>query len=218
MTPLPLFPLPIVACPREIVPLHIFEPRYREMIRAVRGAVEQGAPGEWVMVYSDGQHTATVGTVVKLVKVLKEYDDGRLDLLAQGTYRVGLIEAETETSYRMCRVDAREDNRGDWSETLANEAFNLHRALIQFITGTRPDDRLYAGTAQLSFTLAATLSLGVDVKQELIESRSEDDRLALLVAHMTDLMHKCEEVQMAARAIQGNWQLHQAMLAGDPPV
>jgi len=206
MTPIPLFPLPMAACPHELVPLHIFEERYRQMVRFCRDQQEQGGAGEFIIAYF-GQELAAIGTVVRLVKVLRTYDDGRLDIVVVGRRRCRIEEVESEFAYRLARPEPVADTKEDWSETLATEAFNLHRSLIQVVTGKAPAEARYAGVTQLSFLLAATIGLGHGTKQELLELPDEDQRLLLLIREMSTLMHHVEQVQVAARAIQGHWEL-----------
>lgn len=207
MISLPLFPLPVAVCPRELVPLHIFEMRYRDMIRDCRDQQEQGKAGEFIITFFGTNGISSIGTVVKLVKVIKEYEDGRLDVIVVGRRRCRIAEAPSENTYRRGIPELLEDDRDDWNETLATEAFNLHRALIQVVTGQAPGDERYAGVAQLSFLLASTISISHEAKQKLLELPSEDERLMLLVGEMSVLMNHVEQVQLAARAIQGNWEL-----------
>lgn len=206
MNPIPLFPLPMAACPRELVPLHIFEERYKAMIRDSLEQQAQGGAGEFIIAFF-GQRMASVGTVVRLVKVLKEYADGRMDVVVVGRRRCRIRETPSTAPYRCAIAEPLDDERSDWNETLATEAYNLHRALIQVITGQAPGDELYAGVTQLSFLLGATISLGHEAKQRLLESVSEDERLQVLIENMSALMNHVEEVQTAARTIQGQWEL-----------
>ena len=212
-----LFHLPLVACPHELIPLHIFEDRYKEMIADCLARQQAGDPAEFAICLFDEERPRRVGVVVKFVRVLKHYPDGRLDILTQGCRRVAIREVPSAKSYRLTSTGRYDDTRSDWSEQLATEAFNLHRALIQMITGAPPGDAAYGGVAQLSFLLASTLHLDPDVKQQLIELRDEDARLTLLVEHMTILMHQLESVQLAARTIQGSWELQQRFAHGNDP-
>ncbi len=177
------------------------------MIAHCRQRQEQGKPGEFIIAYSDGQQMKLVGCVVRLVKILKQYEDGRMDLVAAGIRRVVLGERNNEPPFPKAVATSYVDERADWDEQVATEAFNLHRALMQIITGQKPQDNLYAGIPDLSFLIASTVSLDVVRKQELIESRSEDDRLRFVINAMSGLLRQVEAVQSAARAIQGYWDL-----------
>ncbi|HMP97809.1 MAG TPA: LON peptidase substrate-binding domain-containing protein [Kiritimatiellia bacterium] len=207
MSELPIFALPLVACPRELVPLHIFEPRYKAMMAFCLDEKLAGRPGEFVILPAGDDGYAPVGCVVQLIKVIKQYENGRMDIMVHGKRRVAITTIDAEGSFPTAETMAYEDLRGDWDEDLATRAFNLHRALIQMITGTAPDDRLYTGVSDLSFLLAATVSLDVPAKLRLLKARSEDDRLRQLADVMSAIIKKVEDVQLAARAIQSSWEL-----------
>jgi len=208
MTQHPLFALPLVACPHELVPLHIFEPRYRAMISWCLEQQAAGNAGEFVIACSSGSIIKKTGTVVKLVKVLKTYDDGRMDIVTAGKRRVHLGDLEQDKPFPVVSVQSWEDEARDWDEALATEAFTLHRALVQMVTGAQPPEKIYAGIGDLSFLIASSIYLDVETKQKLIESRSEDERLRLLAVAMSRLVEQLEQVDMAVRAIKGYWDLH----------
>ncbi|MGA1193116.1 MAG: LON peptidase substrate-binding domain-containing protein [Kiritimatiellia bacterium] len=214
MNTLPVFRLPLAACPHELVPLHIFEPRYRAMLAHCRAELEQGGSGEFVVLFTNKHAAREVGCVTRLVKVLKEHDDGRLDIVVRGRRRVKVDNIqENEGGYPRGGTSLFQDERSDWDEEIANEAFNTHRALMQVMTGKQPDDSFYAGLPDLSYLLASSAGLDAAVKQALLELRNEDDRLRLVTRVMADLLVKVEMVQSSARAIQGYWEL-QKMFSG----
>jgi Lon protease-like protein len=210
MNILPVFQLPLAACPHELVPLHIFEPRYRAMLAHCRREQEQGGAGEFVVLYYSKPVAREIGCVTRLIKVLKEHEDGRLDIVVRGRRRVkvGVID-EQEGGYPRGPISTYQDERTDWDEEIANEAFKVHRALLQVMTGKQPPDEFYAGLPDLSYMLASTAGLDAAVKQALLELRNEDDRLRLVTRVMADLLVKVEAVQSSARTIQGYWELQQ---------
>src|SRR5260370_7462880 len=79
VTRIPLFPLGIVLFPGQAVPLHIFEPRYRVMTRQ---CIETRSPFGIVFVHAG--NIAQTGCSALIVKTLKEYDEGRSDILTAG--------------------------------------------------------------------------------------------------------------------------------------
>lgn len=203
----PLFALPMVALPCELVPLHIFEPRYKAMLRYCLDRQAQGQPGEFIIAYSDGSATPPVGCVVKLVQVIKQYENGRMDVITAGLRRVELRGTEAGESFPVAKAAVLEDEQSDWDEQLATEAFNLHRLLIQMITGAKPVDKLYEGMAGLSYVIGSSISLDVGRKMQLLVLRSEDERLKMLIKIMKQLIKQVEAVHKAARSIQGYWEL-----------
>ena len=82
---IPLFPLDVVLFPGRILPLHIFEPRYRLMIGL---CVDDRAPFGVVLASNEG--IATVGCTATILQVAKTYDDGRMDIvtLGESVYRI----------------------------------------------------------------------------------------------------------------------------------
>jgi Lon protease-like protein len=95
-TLIPLFPLDVVLFPGTPLPLHIFEPRYKEMIAECRA--QDRAFG---VVRALEQGLADVGCTAEIVTVVKEYPDGRLDLVAEGRQRFEIV-ASTRSAHS-CR-------------------------------------------------------------------------------------------------------------------
>jgi len=207
MTSAPLFALPLVACPHELLPLHIFEPRYRAMISWCLEQQAAGAAGEFVVACSSSSIIKKTGTLVKLLKVLKTYDDGRMDIVASAKRRVKLGDLEQDKPFPVVSVSVIEDETSDWDEALATEAFTLHRTIVQMVTGAQPPEKVYAGIADLSFLMASSIYLDTATKQTLIELRNEDERLKLVTVAMRQFVEQLEAVDMAARAIKGYWDL-----------
>jgi Lon protease-like protein len=115
LTDVPLFPLPnVVLLPRAVLPLHIFEPRYREMMRyALEGPRIIGLAlldGDWKHTYHDFPsicQTICVGRVVTHERL----DDGRYNLLLEGRLRARVIEEDRSLSFRRARVEAVRETR-----------------------------------------------------------------------------------------------------------
>jgi Lon protease-like protein len=174
-----LFPLGIVLLPTERVPLHIFEPRYRELIGE---CVESG--DEFGLLYADEEGLRSVGTRARVAEVVERFDDGRMTIVVEGSERFTLLELTRGRSFGTGRVEALvdlEDDRppGD-AVTLALGAF---RALAQLAEAEEieVDER----SPLLSFELAAHVALPGEAKQQLLELRSERERLEL-VAELID--------------------------------
>ena len=87
---IPLFPLGLVLLPQMPLPLHIFEERYKLMIGE---CLEKKK--EFGIVYFNGTDIQAIGCTASIQKVLKRYDDGRLDILTQGENRFEIKEMTT---------------------------------------------------------------------------------------------------------------------------
>src|ERR1700686_905071 len=96
---LPLFPLDVVLLPGAPLPLHIFEPRYKEMIGECRA---NNAPFGVIRAVDEG--IADVGCTGDIVSVTKEYPDGRLDLIAEGRHRFEVLELHRQRSFLQAEV------------------------------------------------------------------------------------------------------------------
>jgi Lon protease-like protein len=187
---IPLFPLDVVLFPGTPLPLHIFEPRYKEMIGeclaqnrtfGVVRAVEQGF--------------AEVGCTAEIVTVVKEYDDGRLDIVTEGRGRFEVLQVNQERSFLRAEVLMIEDEPGAALEKDKARATALHSELLA-MAGAR-QDLAAADPAALSFYLAGSLPLDLDFKQKLLSMRSEAERISLLITYLEKLL---PNLQLAARA------------------
>src|SRR2546426_9913941 len=93
-----LFPLGIVLLPSEQVPLHIFEPRYRELIAQ---CLEQER--EFGLVFADEDGLRAIGTRAAVTEVLERFDDGRLNIVVEGGERFRLVEVKRATAFTQVR-------------------------------------------------------------------------------------------------------------------
>ncbi|HMP73136.1 MAG TPA: LON peptidase substrate-binding domain-containing protein [Kiritimatiellia bacterium] len=198
----PLFPLPIAACPGEVIPLHIFEPRYRDLLAWCKEEQARQRSGEFAILFKCRGPMATVGCTVRLSAVLRTEEDGRSDILVTGVRRCRVKQVLELHHYESAEVEYVEDDAGDWDERLATEVYQLHRRLVLGITGKEPDDRLYEGKHLLSFVILPSSGMTAVEKQELLEMRSENGRLRAIRQHITELLSAVEYVQMTGRSIQ----------------
>lgn len=176
MPELGLFPLPLVLLPGERIPLHIFEPRYRELVGE---CVAEG--GEFGLVLEDDRGLRDVGTRAAVVEVLRAYDDGRLDVVVEGRERFRLLRETAGRSFRTGEVEPLEDEEGGPApeEAVGRVLVLLNRIVRTAGVEVEPLERGGPPDA-LSFAVAARVEFGADVKQELLELRSEPARVARL--------------------------------------
>jgi Lon protease-like protein len=173
-----LFPLGIVLLPTERVPLHIFEPRYRELIGE---CIERES--EFGLVFADENGVRELGTRARVDEVLEQFDDGRMNIVVEGGERF-LVEKLTRGRSFMTAEVAPVDDDGDAPEpgavARAAASFRALAAAAEAEAGELDEE-----TAQLSFRLAAQVELAPESKQELLELRSEQRRLEM-VAELLD--------------------------------
>src|SRR5439155_13599178 len=173
-----LFPLGIVLLPTERVPLHIFEPRYRELIGE---CLEED--GEFGLLYADEDGVREVGTRAGVTDVLERFDDGRLNVVVEGRDRFQVAELTRSRSFLTAVVEPVDDEPGSVEAETAARAAGSFRALAALAEAEA--EEVDESSPQLSFELAAQVELAPDAKQRLLELRSEEQRLELL-AEMLD--------------------------------
>lgn len=193
----PIFPLGLVALPREFVPLHIFEPRYRTMVaEALEGESEFG------IVWSDEEGLRDVGCAVEITRVLERLEDGRINIVTRGTRAFRIIETIETLPYPAATVSWVEDAEED-PDTGAEEAAQAAYAeLVEQATDHTPDEEEIAGMT--AYQMAATVDFGLDAKQGLLELRSEAARLALAARLFRAALKRLDFVERAQARARSN--------------
>jgi Lon protease-like protein len=171
---LPLFPLQVVLLPDAELPLHIFEDRYKEMIAEVlRERIEFG------VVLANDLGIVNTGCTATIERVLREYPDGRLDILTLGRRRFEIERVNDERAFLRGEVDYFDDEDetrpGDEFRVRAIAGYNELRAL----SGEAALPAEQAGDPQLSFRLARPIQ-DLGLRQALLSARSEAERLRQL--------------------------------------
>ncbi|MGO8984810.1 MAG: LON peptidase substrate-binding domain-containing protein [Terriglobales bacterium] len=180
---LPLFPLELVLLPGMSLPLHIFEPRYREMIAE---CLEQKKPFGVVRASSDG--VADIGCTAEILSVTKKYDDGRMDIVTRGVERFEVVEVNQDRTFLRAEITVlQDDDEPDKPAVeMVTQAVRLH-AEIAKLAGAEPsgpDEH----AANLSFLLAGSLPLDLDFKQTLLSTPSEAKRLEAVVGYLEAIL------------------------------
>jgi Lon protease-like protein len=177
---IPLFPIDLVLLPGVPLPLHIFEPRYKEMIGE---CLEQKKVFGIVRASSEG--VAGIGCTAEILSVTKKYDDGRMDILTRGVSRFEVLEVNQERAFLQAEVLTIEDEPGAPAPDLAEQAARL-RDEVARLAGAEPltASENSVGPANLSFLLAGSLPLDLDFKQKLLSTSSEAERLQVFVAYL----------------------------------
>lgn len=174
---LPLFPLDLVLLPGVPLPLHIFEPRYKEMIAE---CLELKKPFGVVRASSDG--VADIGCTAEIVAVTKKYDDGRMDIVTRGVERFEVLEVNEDRSFLQAEIAVLEDEPGTPAAKVVEHAVRLHAEIVK-LAGSQPDGP-DEDAGNLSFLLAGSLPLDLDFKQKLLATLSEAKRLEAVVSYL----------------------------------
>jgi Lon protease-like protein len=180
-----LFPLGLVLLPTEQVPLHIFEPRYRELIGE---CLDAGEP--FGLVFADDDGLRRVGTLASVVEVTDRFDDGRLNIVVEGGERFRLMELTRGRSFHTGTIEPLGDLEDPPTPDEIERAVAVFTRLVE-LTGAEvePPD---VDVDQPSFALAARFELAPELKLELLEETSERVRLVRL----------CEILEAAATAVE----------------
>jgi len=186
---LPLFPLQVVLLPEAELPLHIFEERYKEMIQEViRGHLEFG------VVLANEKGIVNTGCTASINKVLREYPDGRLDILAVGRRRFEILRLNDERSFLRGAVEFFDDDDASLPapevRRQAIEGFNQ----LQALASNQPLATPEAENPQLSFRLAEPVS-DLGMRQALLAARSEAERIRQLAGFFPRYLARQRRIQ-----------------------
>jgi len=205
-TTIPLFPLGVVLLPAMVLPLHIFEERYKIMIGE---CLEQDR--EFGIVYSDQKEIRKKGCTAKIVQVLRRYDDGRMDILTRGEKRFLIEEIFDDKAYLQARVAYFDDAVEEKSEelaTLVNVGIELLQELDS-LTGKRTD---YSAVSKLdpktiSFLLAYNDEFTPAEKQEFLAMTSTRQRIIESADALRQMVERFKKELVIKKIIGGNGNL-----------
>ncbi|HKV77166.1 MAG TPA: LON peptidase substrate-binding domain-containing protein [Candidatus Sulfotelmatobacter sp.] len=201
MALLPLFPLELVLLPGTPLPLHIFEPRYKEMIRE---CISAETPFGVVRAFDEG--IAEVGCTAEIITVTKEYPDGRLDLICEGRKRFEVIEVNRDRSFLQAEVLIVPDDPEAAIQEERVKAVQLHLEILSLAGAVQ--DLSAADQNQLSFYLAGSLPLDLDFKQKLLAMRSEAQRIQAVGAYLETILPQLKRAARARQTAGGNGHVH----------
>ncbi len=198
----PLFPLGLVALPSELVPLHIFEERYKTMIE--RCLAEES---EFGIVWLADDGLREIGCACAVAEVLERMPDGRLEpRRARHPRRSGSRRARTSSPTPPAMVEFLDDRDEGLDPEAAAAAHNAYRDLVEQATDQTPDpDEIDAMTA---YEMAATVEFGLDAKQGLLDLRSESARLKLVARLCRAAIKRLDFVDRAQARARSNGKVH----------
>ena len=197
----PLFPLGLVALPSELVPLHIFEDRYKAMIGR---CLEEGSEFGIVWMADDGLRQ--IGCACEIAEVLDELEDGRINLVARGTRPFRIEARQEELPYPAGTVEFLEDRPEEPDAEAADAAHAAYAELVNEATDRDPDMEEIA--AMSAYEMAATVEFGLDAKQGLLDLRSESARLRLVARLFRAAIKRLDFVERAQARARSNGKVH----------
>jgi len=193
----PLFPLSLVALPHELVPLHVFEERYRVMFDEL---LEND--GEFGIVWLTESGTQGIGCACEIEQVLERMEDGRLNVLTRGTRPFRIVERQDDMPYPAATVEFLHDKDEAIDDAAAEAARTAYTELVVEATDNEPDpDEL---TEKSAYAMAATVDFGLDAKQGLLDLRSENARMRLVTRLFRAAVKRLDFVERARARARSN--------------
>jgi Lon protease-like protein len=198
-TELPIFELPVVLLPGELLPLHIFEERYKRMIGR---SLDSGEP--FGIVFRDDTGGArNVGCTARVADVLERFEDGRLNIVVTGESPFRVLDRADAPEFPVGEIElidaADEPDPGD--EEAASGARAAFAELLDQVSEEGPSEEIIE---QGAYELAGRIELPADTKQRLLELRSEDERMRLLERALRTVADAVRRSQQIAEAAKGN--------------
>lgn len=197
----PLFPLGLVLVPGELLPLHIFEERYKRLVAECR---ETGAPFGIVLSREEG--LAVVGCTARVGAVLEEFPDGRSNIVVRGGARFRLVELRPpdlpDVEPLSALVEYLDDAPGEVLPELTQTVERLFAEALELTDSGSPKH----GAVEIprSFQIAGVFDIEPVVKQRLLQSRDESERLELLAGFFDTLVERLKLLRSREDAIRGN--------------
>jgi ATP-dependent Lon protease len=187
-----LFPLPLVLMPGEQAPLHIFEPRYRELVAE---CLERAEPFGLVLSDEEGG-IREIGTRALVVEVLDRFEDGRLNVVVEGGERFRVVGLTGGRAFQTAEIDPIDD---ELELPAPDERERTLAAYDKVVAAAEAElDELDRDGSDLSFQIASRIDLGTEVKQQLLEMRSERDR----VVELAGLLDRAAEAVARDREVR----------------
>jgi Lon protease-like protein len=193
----PLFPLGLVALPGELIPLHIFEERYKTMMNACLQSER-----EFGILWLSDEGLRENGCACAIERVLERLDDGRMNILIRGTRPFRVLERREHLPYPAGTIEFLDDREETLDETLRAAAHAVYADLVKRATDRDSD------TASLvtmgAYAMAATVDFGLDAKQGLLDLRSENARLRLVTRLFRAALKRLDFVDRAQARARSN--------------
>jgi Lon protease-like protein len=193
---LPLFPLDVVLFPGAPLPLHIFEPRYKELIAE---CIAQKTT--FGMIRARENALAEVGCTAVILDVNKTYEDGRLDISTEGGQRFSVRQLNQERPFLRGEVVFFDDEPSQVSKSENDTVIQLHQQLFEVLGQRVEVEKTYPS---LSFQLANELPVDLDFKQSILEMKSEAERIETLIEYYRNTIPKVEKTMRARDKASGN--------------
>ena len=177
---LPIFELPLVLLPGELLPLHIFEERYKRMVAT---CLEHEQPFGIVFRDEDGG-ARRIGCEARVTEVTERFDDGRLNIVVTGERPFRVLDRFEGGDYPAGEVEPVDSSADAGPVASAEAAQDAFAELVRRVGGEPPPEL----SDYDAYAIAARVELPAETKQELLEERSEQERMTVLAAALSTLV------------------------------
>ncbi len=196
---IPLFPLNTVLFPGMPLHLHIFEPRYKEMVqKCLDEKMEFG-----ILLLHETQ-LCQVGCTARITQILRQLENGSMDILTEGRKRFRVLDVLNRESYLEAVVDYFEDDSEDIPSSLLKKVLNAYQKMIHLQTRGVGAIRGIFDPVHFSFIIASTVDLVLKERQSLLELTSTTERIRKLDTALLETMHKLDKQEKQKRAAEMN--------------
>jgi Lon protease-like protein len=195
----PLFPLGLVLLPGELVPLHIFEERYKQMIGECLDEER-----EFGILWLAEDELKEVGCAARITRVLERFDDGRLNILVEGTTPFRMERRIGDLAYPAGDIVLLDDEP-DTDEEALERTRTTYADLVEEVTDSRPEAEALSELG--AYGMAATVDINPAAKQKLLELRSEPARLKELEDLFGEALRRIRTATRVAEQASGNGHL-----------
>jgi Lon protease-like protein len=195
----PLFPLGLVLLPQEVAPLHIFEERYKTMI----GECLEHEREFGVLWLSDGG-LRDVGCAARVPRLLERLDDGRMNVLAEGTRPFRLLRRVDDLAYPAGDVELLDEEvePGDVDLAVGAAARERYADLVERATDARPEEADLEALG--AYEMVASVDVSLDAKQKLLELRGEEARLRRVEGLFEETLRRLDYAERAGELARTN--------------
>ena len=190
-----------MALPTELVPLHIFEERYKTMIAR---CLEEESEFGIVWLADDGLRP--IGCACEIAEVLERMPDGRINLVARGTRPFRIEARQDELRLPGRHVEFLFDREEEVDPEAAAGAHAAYTDLVEQATDRTPDPDEIA--AMSAYEMAATVEFGLDAKQGLLDLRSETARMKLVARLCRAAIKRLDFIDRAQARARSNGKVH----------
>jgi ATP-dependent Lon protease len=197
-TRIPLFPLDAVLFPGCSLPLHIFEPKFKQMIRRCLNMKMQ-----FGVVLVQKQGMVTVGCTAVIVSVVKQYADGRMDILTRGAFPFQVKELFDDKPYLEASIDCFDESPEHYPSA-SKELTDIYEQCHWLLFNRGPEKARNRVGLSPAYAMANSLPLPLDYKQVLLENRDEAGRQAHLLEQLKEWLPQLAYLNERRQHARGN--------------